>query len=807
MAVSSATLEALEFPKLLAVLSPLAATDLGRERLSGLRPCPEEEELRQRRQRFEEASRLLQGGRLVPSFEESFAAVLERLVSGRPPVHGRDLVLLASLLKAAGEARERILEVDPPCPALGDDAGALPDLTELQQRIHRCLDRRGEVKEGASPALRRFRTRIQGLRDGLYKNLKSYVHDHRDDLSDETIPLRGGRLVLSLQSGSRGRLQGLTHGRSGTGKSFYFEPLQVVESNNQLQQAVEDEAAEKLRILNELVAEAAGSLEALRAQAAFVARLDLLQAAHRFGELCGGRLAEIGPRHELKLVDARHPLLDPRLADLRLEALGQAGHQGEAVPLTLELSAGRRLLVVTGPNAGGKTVSLKTCGLLALASLCGLPVPAGAGSRIPFLTNIVATVGDEQDLLTDRSTFSGRLLRLKEAWEEAGEDSLILLDELGSGTDPTEGAALAVSLLEELLERSSLALMTSHLIQVASAAMELEGASCAAMEFDPQSGSPTFRLVPGPPGGSEALALARRLGLPKPWLDRAESRLGPEHRDLRRLLAEVEALRRDLREERQALATEIADAVTLRERLAGQEEALRQERKDLSKNLRRQLEDFRRETLQRLRQEEEKLREKAAEGRRKGSAGTSLKGAAAKATSELFEEAPRFEADEEEEGDGPLEVGGTVRHRTFGWQGTLEKLERGKAEVSVRGKRLRCKEEEIFAVREEGSSTKRRPKTTVSTSRSTGDDASETAPRELNLIGQRVEPALGELDGFLDRALLASLPEVRVIHGHGSGRLKQAVRQHLRTHRAVADFRPGGEREGRDGATVVQLAC
>ncbi|HSC21418.1 MAG TPA: hypothetical protein VLC07_06795, partial [Solirubrobacterales bacterium] len=568
--LSAASAAALELPSLLAVVARLAASDLGRDRLLGLTPAEDEADLLTRRRRYEEANRLAVGPPLVPDFEVPIGALLTGVETGRPPLEGIDLVRLADLLQASRAAASRIAAADPPAPELGSVARALPDLSDLLRRIDRTLDRRGEVREDASPRLASLRGQIRRVRDQLYRELGDFVTRHKDDLSEETIPMRGGRLVVVLQAGARGRSGGLVHGRSATGKSFYFEPLAVVESNNTLQQSVEDEEAERRRILAELIGLARASLADLHVHAAFLGELDLLQAAGRFAELAEGRLPEVAARGELRLLAARHPLLDGRLAELRLEALGHAGHAGEVVALDLEFRPDRRILVVTGPNAGGKTVSLKTAGLLATAAQCGLPIPAAAGSRVPCLARVVATVGDEQDLLADRSTFSGRLLRLKEAWEEAGPDSLILLDELGSGTDPEEGSALAVALLEGLLERGALGVITTHLTQLAAAALELPGASCAAMEFDPETGRPTFRLVPGPPGGSEALALGRRLGLPREWLDRAEARLGSEHRDLRRLIAEVERVRGELAEARDRLSTEAADAETLRRRLAAE---------------------------------------------------------------------------------------------------------------------------------------------------------------------------------------------------------------------------------------------
>jgi DNA mismatch repair protein MutS2 len=797
--LSQATAQALEFPGLLAVVSRFAASDLGRDRALALRPFLEEDELRARRILFEEASRLVGERGLVPDFEVVLGDLLMRLTSGRPPLEGIDLVRLADLGKTTRSAAVRILEAVPPCPALAALAGQLPDLDPLLKRVERTLDRRGEVREDASPRLAALRRQIRSVRGQIYRELGEFVAGHQEDLSEETIPMRGGRLVVMLQAGARGRSGGLVHGRSATGRSLYFEPLQVVESNNSLQQSVEDEEAERRRILAELIAAARESLPALAEHARFLSELDLLQAAARFGERCGATLPEIGARHDLKLWAARHPLLDPCLAEVREEALGQAGHSGDIVPLDLELDADRRILVVTGPNAGGKTVALKTAGILALLTQCGLPIPAGPGSRVPFLSRLVATVGDEQDLLADRSTFSGRLLRLKEAWEGAGPDSLILLDELGSGTDPEEGAALAAALLEGLLEKGSLGVITTHLAQLAAAALELGGAFCAAMEFDPATGRPTFRLVPGPPGASEALALARRLGLPPEWLDRAEERLGSEHRDLRRLLAEVEKVRQELAETRERLESEHADAAKLRRRLADENAALEEERRTVAKKMKAELDSFRRDTADRLRREVDRLRERFEEGRRRN--------LAAEAVESLFAEAPAF-GETAAEPAGPLLVGGPVRHLGLGWQGVLEKLENGRAEVLVRGKRVRSRPEELAPVAPgEAPSPLREPAVRERRPRSGREDLDEAAavPSEINLIGLRVEPALEQLDSYLDRALLASRPQVRVIHGHGSGRLRQAVREHLRSHRGIAEIRSGAPNEGGDGATVVKF--
>jgi DNA mismatch repair protein MutS2 len=792
---SAATAEALEFPTLLAVLAELAATDLGRERLLAARPLSDPEAFGRQRRRFEEAQSLVAERRLVGDLGGPLADVLAELRSGRPASPGPALVRLGDLLRATGEARDRLLAAEPPAPELARLAGELPDLAPLARRIGKALDRRGEVREDASPHLASLRGRIRKLRDGLYSELKRLVEAERESLAEETIPFRGGRLVLLLDAGARGRVPGLLHGRSASGRSFYFEPLAVVEGNNNLQQAVEDEEAERNRILGELLTEAQRLGPDLAAHAAFLAELDFLQAAARFAQSCGGRLAEVAPEGELTLSRARHPLLEPALAGLRARALGAGGHQGPVVPLDLELTADRRILVVTGPNAGGKTVALKTVGLAALLAQCALPVPAGPGTRLPRLARLVATVGDEQDLLADRSTFSGRLLRLKEAWEAAAPDGLLLIDELGSGTDPEEGAALSAALLEGLAARGTLAVLTTHLTPLAAAALELPGAGCAAMELDPATGTPTYHLVPGPPGGSEALALARRLGLPGEWLDRAEARLSSEHRQMRRLLAELERLRGELAGERERLAREADEAALLRARLAREQAALEAERLVVGRRLKAELEAFRAATRERLSEELARLKDELAAGRRKG--------LEAAAVERLFAAAPELLPPELPAALPPA-VGGPVRHRRLGWEGVLDRLDGSKAEVLVRGKRVRATAAELEGLAPGGAaSAPFRPATDRHQPEPEADG--HDAPAELILIGQRVEPALDALDAYLDRALLGGRQDVRVVHGHGSGRLRQAVRQHLKSHPAVAAIRAGAPNEGGNGATIATL--
>jgi len=369
----------------------------------------------------------------------------------------------------------------------------------------------------------------------------------------------------------------------------------------------------------------------------------------------------------------------------------------------------------------------------------------------------------------------------------------VLLDELGSGTDPEEGSALSVALLEGLLASGTLAILTTHLTQVAAVALESSGAGCAAMEFDSDTGGPTYHLRPGAPGGSQALALARRLDLPAGWLARAEALLGEEHRDLRRLLAEVESVRQELAATQSQLAAESRDLEKKRLRLDSELAAAEDERHRVGRRMQSEMDEFRQQVTKKMRQEMDRLREEVAQGRKKG--------LVAAGVGRLFEEAPKIEL--EEAGEAPPAIGGQARHRSQGWEGRLEDVKGEVAEVVVHGKRIHCALADLVAVRENASVEARQgPKVVLNKSVAMDADV----PVEMNLVGYRVEPALEELDRYLDRALLSSHQQVRVIHGFGSGRLRQAIREHLRPHPAVEGFRSGRNNEGGDGATVVTLS-
>jgi DNA mismatch repair protein MutS2 len=796
---------ALEVDRVLGVIARCASSDLGAELVRRRRPLAEPEALAAAQTLQREADHFLARGEpLAPALGEPAADLLAALRSN-PAFDSLWLIRLAAALDSACAALAGVHAVAGELPELatfaeGVERETVSELRELAAQVRRTLDPRGEIRPDASPRLARLRARSRQLRDDLYGSFERYVESHRDVLGDETISQREGRLAVLLPAGHRGRLDGMVHARSATGRSYYFEPLELVAQNNDLQGTLADEEAERRRLLAELEKRVREHAPAILDVFAVYARLDALQAAHRFSVAIGGALPEIvdGPP---RLLQARHPLLDPAVAALREAELGVAGNRRPVVPIDLDFGDDR-VLVVTGPNAGGKTVTLKTLGLLCVLAQCGLPVPAAPGTRLPRLERLVAVVGDDQSMLADRSTFSAHLQRWRFAWEVAAPGSLVLIDEFGSGTDPREGAALALALLESMTERGGLALFTTHLIEVAAAAYRLNGARCLAMEFDPESARPTFRPRSGPPGGSEALALARRLGLPAAWLDRAEALIGTEQRDLRHLLEEAEELRGALEVERARLEGLRADQEALNRRLAEELAEQEKERKTLRRSLESELVTFRRQVRERLDLETRRLRALGREEAGPKSTGSARRDAE-KAEARILAGAPRApEPIVLRDGLGAIEVGDEVRHATLGWSGRVERIDGDRAVVAVRGKRVRCGRGELAAV----ASRTRAGSAAALRSESVATPEALHVPLELHLIGQRVAPALELLDDYLDRALRSNAGQVRVVHGHGSGALRRAVREHLAGHPAVAAFEAASPEQGGDGATQVTLA-
>jgi DNA mismatch repair protein MutS2 len=512
-------------------------------------------------------------GRLPLAGVEEISAILEALADSGGAVGPEEFRPILAVARAAEAVRRALAKAE--SPLLSGRRDAMPGFVELLGRARRLFDADGSVRDDASPRLREVRSSLRRRRAEVSRRLDRMLEERREFVGDAVVVLRNDRYCLPILASARSRVPGIVHDRSGSGQTVFVEPLEVIESNNELALLAQEERREVENLLTAFgraVLEASADLEAAVEE---MAALDALEAKVEFGEASCGRVVELSPDGAWTLSAARHPLLDPKLEALRRRALGETGRSRPVVPLDLELPASKRLLAVSGPNAGGKTVVLKTAGLFSLMAQAGLPLPCAPGTRLPIFAAIRAEIGDAQEILAGRSTFSSSMETLASVLEEAAPGTLALIDEIGGSTDPEEGSALAIAFLEEYLSRGGRALVTTHFSALKSFAAGRSDSVSAAMEFDEESGRPNYRLHPGLSGRSRALSVARDQGLPEQVLARAREILGEAWRRREQQESEAEAAlerlrgaERELEREREAARREAERLARDRERSA-----------------------------------------------------------------------------------------------------------------------------------------------------------------------------------------------------------------------------------------------
>lgn len=666
-------------------------------------------------------------------------------------------------------------------PALCEIAQGIVECPKLVSEIERCISNQGEVVDSASPTLARVRRQLAVARDRVLEKLSRLLTspDAAGYLQEAIITQRGGRYVVPIKAEFRGRVQGIVHDQSASGATLFVEPLAIVDLGNQWREHQLEEQREVERILRELTAQVAAHSAEIQSTVAALARLDLAFAKAQYAFALKANEPMLLPdkgKEYLRLIRARHPLLP---ADT-------------VVPIDVELGGTFSILVVTGPNTGGKTVALKTVGLLAAMAQCGLQIPAADGSAIRVFRGIYADIGDEQSIEQSLSTFSSHIGNIIHILAEADEGSLVLLDELGAGTDPTEGSALARAILSQLLQRKIPAMATTHYAELKLFAQATEGVENASVEFDVATLSPTYRLTVGLPGKSNAFAIARRLGLPQPIIDQAQGFISTQDQEADRLLERVRRSRHELGRATSAAQTALSAA---REKDREAKRLVREterERSDLLAEARAQLEEAA-EELARIRRVIER------KGQSKEwleQAHKSLKKLEEK--QQALEPPPASVKAETASVREQLARGDTVWVSSLGQLGQIVDLLEGEAEVQMG----------LFRAKVPLIQLEKRPGAVVpaGSSRVHVSLARKQMPNvELHLRGQRVEDVLPQLSSYLNEAYLAALPFVRIVHGKGTGALRQVVRQTLAEHPLVASFRPGELNEGGEGVTIAKL--
>ena len=672
---------------------------------------------------------------------------------------------------------------------------ALPPPSGLIEAINKVFSEKGELLDSASPRLNSLRGEIKTAHARLISKLERLVNDGSTAtlLQEAIITVRNGRYVVPVKAENKHRLKGVTQDQSASGATLFVEPLAVVELNNawhELRMAEEEEIRRIFSELSALVGEHSRGIQALTRA---VAALDFAFACARLAEEQNGAEPLLlpfpngtQPEVILRFTRARHPLLDPELV----------------VPIDIALEKGTTALVITGPNTGGKTVTLKTAGLLALMAQAGLHIPAQSGSQLCMLRDVLADIGDEQSIEQSLSTFSGHITTVVRILSQCGRDSLVLLDELGAGTDPQEGSALARAILAHLLERKVPCMVATHYSELKAFAHAAPGALNASVEFDARSLKPTYRLLMGLPGRSNALAIAQRLGLKESIIHEARQLVDPADLKSDDLLDEIHRQRDQARQERAAAEEDAREAARLLGELNERLEKIDEERLEVLRQARR---DAQRE-MDGLRVEMEELRRAARKASPTQPAPEETR-ALRKQAQELDEKisTPLEARPPAREGARPLKPGDRVLLRSLQVEGELLTLGDSQAEVQVGKMRVRAELTDIA-----------RPKPKIAVPRRKSAPVAEepgahvqpyfpSPGMELHLRGKRVEEAMQELDRFLDAAYAAGLPFVRIVHGKGTGAVRQAVRKALSECELVARWEQALDNEGGEGATVAHF--
>ncbi len=819
------TLNTLEYFKILERLAGYCAFAASADKARALRPLSHIEDARARQAETSEAVQLL-----VTHADLTIGGARDVRAPVDLALHGgvldpSDLLDIKSTLVAGRNLARTFDRLQSQYPRLYAMAALLPPPGGLVDAITRTLSDRGDVLDSASERLANIRRDLRVAHDRLMTKLQRMVNDPNTTpfLQEALITQRDGRYVLPLRSEFKGRVKAIIHDQSASGATLFVEPLAVVELNNEFRELELAERDEVRRILYDLSQQVAAQAGDIQQTLETIAELDLAFARAKYSEELRGSEPALIPfpkrkeappsvatplpkesRHPgsvIRLYQARHPLLDPETV----------------VPIDVELDEQTFAMIITGPNTGGKTVTLKTVGLLALMAQAGLHIPVHSGSQLSLFHDIYADIGDEQSIEQSLSTFSGHITNIIRILVHADRRSLVILDELGAGTDPQEGAALARALLTHLLERGITTLVTTHHPELKAFAHSTPGVVNASVEFDLETLRPTFHLTVGLPGRSNALAIAQRLGLPESIINAARSEISPEDLRAEDLLDEIHRQRDLARRARLAADQAQHEAEGMRTELSRRLEKIEDERRTVLLNAQAQAA----QQMEELQQELRELRRRLEHSRQPLEVVQQVE-ERLEALEETVEKPVerRVQPVGESSKRRPLRLGDKVRLKSLNTQGMVTALGEEEAEVQVGMLRVRARLSDLAQVNPAqnqptaqtqtanppglGEGTASRKVATLSSSNAAFYGVSPGI--EVDLRGKRAEDALEELERYLDAAYLAGLPFVRIIHGKGTGKLRQAVREALGSHPHVKSFESGGEKEGGDGVTVAKLA-
>jgi DNA mismatch repair protein MutS2 len=808
--MDSKTLSVLEYPKILARLTDFCDFSGSADLARILMPTPDFSEASARLAETSEARSLLETTDLSIGGAHDIREQVDLAAHGGI-LDPKELLDVQATIISMRVLRRFFEKHSEATPRLAEMSLRLPAPAGLIEAIARCITDSGEVADNASPKLYDLRRQVRINHDRLMTRLQRYLTDAStaSKLQDNVITQRDGRYVIPLRAEFKGQVKAIVHDQSSTGATLFVEPLAVVELNNALREAQIAERDEVRRVLAELSDLVGGMAREIVPGVAALAELDLAFAKAKYAETIHASeplLHKIDNRRRttddekspavnhplsIRLLQARHPLLDPETV----------------VPTNIDPLPGTFAVVITGPNTGGKTVTLKTVGLLAVMAQSGLHIPAQSGSELPCFTAIYADIGDEQSIEQSLSTFSGHITNIVHILKKADNRSLVILDELGAGTDPQEGAALARAILANLLGSGITTFVATHYPELKTFAHTTPGVVNASLEFNVQTLRPTYKLTLGLPGRSNALAIAQRLGLPQEIIEAARSEINPEDLRADKLIGDIHRQRKIAFKESEKAERARSEARRLERDLAERLEKIGEERQQVLEQARAEGElevELLKAQLKMLKDELKKAHQPLE---------------TLQAIEEKIElvveqvQKPVKRKPEDGRPRGSLKPGDKVTLRSLGTEGVITSIDGEEAEVQAGTLRMRVQldelkrksEEEPSAVSDQPPARKRQPGPQSVVERQSSIFVASPG-MELDLRGQRAEDALDMLDRYLEKAYMAGLPFVRIIHGKGTGKLRQEVRAVLRSHPQVSSFEEGGPKEGGEGVTVAKLA-
>jgi DNA mismatch repair protein MutS2 len=813
-------LRALEFDRIVSVVTGLAVTPTGEARLGQLRPLVDPGRVIAAQRATSEGVRFLADHPGFPlRAPADLGASLDALgVEGRP-LEPLRLLGLADYLESIEQSRGAIARLGSSFPILSTLVDAVASFKGEVADIRHKIDAAGEVADHASPALASIRDRLRRQKARLRSTLESFLRgrDTSKYLQEQVVTDRNGRYVLVVRAEHRSAIPGIIHGASASGASLFLEPLSTVEINNDIVAIEEQEAEEVRRILSQLTNALRSRPADLRRTLDVATELDIVQAKARFSRIVAGIEPAISADATFELRGARHPLLMKSVNE-RLDD-GRAEEAGDPVPVDVLLIPPTRVLVITGPNTGGKTVALKTAGLLAAMAQAGLHVPAEYGSRLPVFRSLFADIGDEQSISASLSTFSAHVSNVVSMERDLQLPALVLLDEVGAGTDPVEGGALGTAVIDHFRQRGAHLIATTHYDALKSYASTTAGVQSAAFGFTAETFAPTYRLIYGSPGRSLAIEIAARLGMPASVIRSARANLGEREKQLADHLAKMDNELRALEHERRLVARERQALGDADQKLRSREEAIRERETAVKQRLDKRLDEQLRDAKREIDTVIEGLKARAAEMTTQaarlvmpaintGHSGAARADARA-AVDRVIERVREGTAAGSPAGtrggtaaagvQAAVTEGARVAVGGLGLEGVVIHVHEGHADVDVRGKRLRAPVADLRVLGHAPPASASSVKVNV-----------DLQPREgslsdLNVIGCTVDEAITRAEKFLDETTVSDQRTVRFIHGYGTGQLRRALQDLLKNHPLVASFHLAPQDQGGGGVTVVEL--